>query len=693
MHRKLHQGETKLFVHYGQEKKRCSNAEEAMKAALAHSFVPISGSSVTTIVGLLALVFMSFKIGKDMGIVLAKGVFINLICIFTILPMLVVRFDKLMEKSRKKSLHFQIRPVMKGVRKLRFVILPAAVLLVAGAYVFKDNIQVGFVKTFDNAEQTKIEDVFGVDNQTVILYQNDESKEHIQQLITQLENQPDVNYVQDYSNTIGKAYTYKELAEDMDMDESQAKLLFQLYRDSQENHTNDKVTMYDMVCYLDENIAGNPTYADFMTDEQLSQIHDARKEMDDGKAELEKAAKGLDTAEQKLKDGETQIAENEKKLADAETQLSDGEAAYQSGVSELAANESKLTQSESQLNAGDQQLKESENEIAAGESQLAAAEAELSEKEQALTDSETQLQAAKDDIQKKETALAQSEQQLNAAKEQLKQAGFSDEEIQAQLGEQEETMKASREALETGKSELAAKEQELADGRKQLESGKAQLDQNRDLLLGEHYNRMIVSTDFPAEGSNTFAGMEEIQNAAESTLQESYLVGDSAMAYEMNNGFQKELDFVTFLTVIAVFVVVLFTFRSLFSSAILVAVIQGAVFITTAIVALQGYSVNYIALILVQCILMGATIDYGILLICNYVEDRRGLERMEALTNAMNRSVKTILTSSLILIGSCYYISDDAKNHCTDLYDHCLWCGGVSDYGSFCSAGNFVFDG
>lgn len=147
--------------------------------------------------------------------------------------------------------------------------------------------------------------------------------------------------------------------------------------------------------------------------------------------------------------------------------------------------------------------------------------------------------------------------------------------------------------------------------------------------------------------------MEEIQNAAESTLQESYLVGDSAMAYEMNNGFQKELDFVTFLTVIAVFVVVLFTFRSLFSSAILVAVIQGAVFITTAIVALQGYSVNYIALILVQCILMGATIDYGILLICNYVEDRRGLERMEALTNA----VKTILTSSLILIGSCLSIT------------------------------------
>ena len=126
-----------------------------------------------------------------------------------------------------------------------------------------------------------------------------------------------------------------------------------------------------------------------------------------------------------------------------------------------------------------------------------------------------------------------------------------------------------------------------ADMTAQIYDGKAQLDQNRDLLLGEHYNCMIVSTDFPTEGS-TFAGMGEIQNAAESTLQESYLVGDSAMAYEMNSGFQKELNFVTLLTVIAVFVVVLFTFRSLFSSAILVAVIQGAVFITTAIVSIVG---------------------------------------------------------------------------------------------------------
>ena len=168
---------------------------------------------------------------------------------------------------------------------------------------------------------------------------------------------------------------------------------------------------------------------------------------------------------------------------------------------------------------------------------------------------------------------------------------------------------------------------------------------------------MIVSTRHPAEGEETFDCIGEIESTAKDHLSEYYLVGDSAMGYEMNNGFSDELNFVTIITIIAVFVVVFFTFRSIFSSAVLVAVIQGAVYITTAIVALQGYAVNYIALILVQCILMGATIDYGILLICNYEEDRRTLDRKEALISSMNRSIKTILTSSMILIGSCLSIT------------------------------------
>lgn len=129
------------------------------------------------------------------------------------------------------------------------------------------------------------------------------------------------------------------------------------------------------------------------------------------------------------------------------------------------------------------------------------------------------------------------------------------------------------------------------------------------------------------------------------------------MGYEMDEGFTDELNFVTLLTIIAILLVVLVTFRSFVSSAALVAIIQAAVFITTAIVTLQGYSTNYVALILVQCILMGATIDYGILLFDNYREMRIKLDKEKALGEAMNRSIKTVLTSSLILISTCLTVS------------------------------------
>lgn len=582
-----------LMNRYGQEKKNYGNAEQAMKAALANSFAPVSGSSVTTIFGLLALVFMSFKIGKDMGIVLAKGVFISLICIFTVLPMLVVRFDKLMEKSRKKSLNFKMRSIMNGVKKLRFVILPLIVVVIAGAFFIKGDMNISFIKTYDNADQTKIEEVFGVDNQTVILYKNDEDKENVARLTEQLENRSDVNYVEDYSNTIGKAYTYSELAKDMDMDEGQAKLLFQMYRDKQNDNKDEKVTMYDLVCYLDEHIAGDPTFAGFMTKEQLSQIAEAKKEMDAAKAQLDKSAEELSAAEQQLEYAQKQAGESK----------------------ELAAQKEKLSAAKAQLESG-----------------MALYDTPMTDKELAestdrdISDIDQMMQI----YRISQLDVSNDTMQLDTFLDFIISDILPNEDYSAEI---DDDMKA------------------------QVYDGKAQLDENRDLLIGDNYNRMIVSTNYPAEGESTFKGIGEIKSAAEKEFGECYLVGDSAMGYEMDNGFQKELNFVTILTVIAVFIVVIFTFRSLFSSAVLVAVIQGAVIITTAIVALQGYAVNYIALILVQCILMGATIDYGILLICNYVEDRKTLERSEALTVAMDRSIRTILTSSMILIGSCLSIT------------------------------------
>ena len=93
-----------LMNRYAQEREHEKNKVKAMKEALYHAFGSISSSSVTTIVGLLALVFMSFTIGRDLGFVLAKGVLFSLICIFTCLPGLIILFDDLIRKTKKKNI-------------------------------------------------------------------------------------------------------------------------------------------------------------------------------------------------------------------------------------------------------------------------------------------------------------------------------------------------------------------------------------------------------------------------------------------------------------------------------------------------------------------------------------------------------------------------------------------------------------
>ena len=80
------------------------NKEKAMRDALLNSFGSVCSSSFTTIVGLLVLLLMSFTIGKDIGLVISKGVFFSLICVFTVMPSLIIWSSDLVYKLDKKNL-------------------------------------------------------------------------------------------------------------------------------------------------------------------------------------------------------------------------------------------------------------------------------------------------------------------------------------------------------------------------------------------------------------------------------------------------------------------------------------------------------------------------------------------------------------------------------------------------------------
>ena len=143
---------------------------------------------------------------------------------------------------------------------------------------------------------------------------------------------------------------------------------------------------------------------------------------------------------------------------------------------------------------------------------------------------------------------------------------------------------------------------------------KSKIADAKEKLVGEKYSLMSVVTSIEPESEESVRFFSKLRKALETgNSGKSYLVGNAAMSDEMRSTFSSDNNTVMFLTVISIFLVVLFTFRSLAVPIILVMLVQCGVFAAVCAIGLMGGDIHYLALLIVQCILMGATIDYGIL--------------------------------------------------------------------------------
>ncbi|MBR6810851.1 MMPL family transporter [Candidatus Saccharibacteria bacterium] len=184
-------------------------------------------------------------------------------------------------------------------------------------------------------------------------------------------------------------------------------------------------------------------------------------------------------------------------------------------------------------------------------------------------------------------------------------------------------------------------------------SGQKTINDAKALLVGPNHYRALIESHLPSEGEQTFGLIKHIKDELGPKNKVDYfVVGDSAMAYEMAQTFDSEMNFITILTMLSIFAVVIWTFKSFLVSTLLVLVIQSAVYIVMSYLSLTGSGIYFIALIIVQSILMGATIDYGILFTSYYVENRSYFKMniKEALINTYNKSISAILTSASILV-------------------------------------------
>lgn len=171
------------------------------------------------------------------------------------------------------------------------------------------------------------------------------------------------------------------------------------------------------------------------------------------------------------------------------------------------------------------------------------------------------------------------------------------------------------------------------------------------MMKGGKHSIAVVFAGLPDESSETYEFIEKIDDYASKTLEhEHYMIGESVMFNEMKNNFGKEMNLVTWLTIISIFLIVALTFQSLIVPAILVMTVMTGVFVNVIFSGLGGNTMLYLAYLISQSILMGATIDYGILYTNYYKEKRKTMDIQDSIKEAYKGSINTIMTSGLIMV-------------------------------------------
>ncbi len=182
-------------------------------------------------------------------------------------------------------------------------------------------------------------------------------------------------------------------------------------------------------------------------------------------------------------------------------------------------------------------------------------------------------------------------------------------------------------------------------------------------LSHDDWSMLILITDLPDETPDTYAFVDRLDSLGTAMLDnEYYLVGEPVMFSEMKHGFSAEMTRITLLTVLAIFLIIALSFKSVVVPTILVMTVMTAVYVNVIFSGVVSGGMLYLAYLIVQSILMGATIDYGILFTNYYKEYRKTADEYESSRMAYLGSIRTIMTSGLIMVfgpGAMALLLDD----------------------------------
>ncbi|NLD20224.1 MAG: MMPL family transporter [Clostridiales bacterium] len=204
-----------IFLWHSYEEHRQDKSlsrDEAMSKAIAGTITAVAGSSITTIAGFLAMCFMTFALGLDLGIVMAKGVLLGVLGSVTILPAMIMTFEKLIEKTRHKGLVPNFGKISNFVTKKPRIFVGVFVILLIPAIWGYSNTDV-YYNLDKSVPQSlpfkvaanKLDNEFDMNTTHMLLVDADMSKKDVSSMMDKIDNVKGIKYVLGMESAVGPA--------------------------------------------------------------------------------------------------------------------------------------------------------------------------------------------------------------------------------------------------------------------------------------------------------------------------------------------------------------------------------------------------------------------------------------------------------------------------------------------------------
>lgn len=237
-----------LYHSYESKKDKYKTKEEAMTEAISETFISVLGSSLTTIAGFLVLCTMKLTLGEDLGLVMAKGVFLGVITTLTVFPVLLLYFDNAIEKTKHKSLLPKFTHLNNFVIKNHKIIFALFIILIIPMYLA--NSKVGVYYKLDETLPSTLESVsannelkqkFNIVSPEIILIDKDMKTNDINNMVKEIEDVDGVDFVLSFSSLgIDKNLLSEDMLSIIESDKYQMLFLNSTY-DIASNELNDQV--------------------------------------------------------------------------------------------------------------------------------------------------------------------------------------------------------------------------------------------------------------------------------------------------------------------------------------------------------------------------------------------------------------------------------------------------------------------